>query len=120
VPSTQAKSDLVGRPIVHASAFKQATGEAIYCDDIPKYQTELYLAFVVSSKPHAKILSVDPSAALAMEGVRGWVDERDVPGQKNYVGGIIHDDVIFARDVVTCVGQVSTFSCGTINKEENS
>ncbi|XP_026677246.1 xanthine dehydrogenase [Diaphorina citri] len=105
VPSTQAKSDLVGRPIVHASAFKQATGEAIYCDDIPKYQTELYLAFVVSSKPHAKILSVDPSAALAMEGVRGWVDERDVPGQKNYVGGIIHDDVIFARDVVTCVGQ---------------
>ncbi|KAI5709871.1 hypothetical protein M8J75_003796 [Diaphorina citri] len=100
-----AKSDLVGRPIVHASAFKQATGEAIYCDDIPKYQTELYLAFVVSSKPHAKILSVDPSTALAMEGVRGWVDERDVPGQKNYVGGIIHDDVIFARDVVTCVGQ---------------
>lgn len=28
-PKTQEKSDLVGRPIVHKSAFKQATGEEI-------------------------------------------------------------------------------------------
>uniref|UniRef100_A0A8D8Y3K1 xanthine dehydrogenase n=1 Tax=Cacopsylla melanoneura TaxID=428564 RepID=A0A8D8Y3K1_9HEMI len=105
VPSTQDKTDMVGRPIVHASAFKQATGEAIYCDDIPKYESELYLAFVLSTKPHAKLLRVDPSAALALEGVRGWVDERDVPGDRNHVGSIIHDDVIFSRDKVTCIGQ---------------
>lgn len=28
--------------MVHTSAFKQATGEAIYCDDMPKYSSKSY------------------------------------------------------------------------------
>lgn len=28
----------MGKPLVHLSAFKQATGEAIYVDDIPKHE----------------------------------------------------------------------------------
>lgn len=31
----QLEADAVGRPIVHTSAFKQATGEAVYIDDMP-------------------------------------------------------------------------------------
>ncbi|KAG7267344.1 hypothetical protein CRUP_021563 [Coryphaenoides rupestris] len=38
--------DVVGRPIMHLSALKQATGEAVYCDDIPLYENELYVALV--------------------------------------------------------------------------
>lgn len=41
---------------MHLSALKQATGEAVYCDDIPLYENELYLALVTSSKAHARIL----------------------------------------------------------------
>ena len=37
VPSDQSLEDVVGRPMPHLAAAKQATGEAIYCDDIPKY-----------------------------------------------------------------------------------
>ena len=37
VPSDQPVEDVVGRPIPHLAATKQATGEAVYCDDIPKY-----------------------------------------------------------------------------------
>ena len=36
----QQKTDLVGRPIVHMSGLKQATGEAVYLDDIPKYESK--------------------------------------------------------------------------------
>lgn len=48
--------DTVGRPLVHVSAAKQACGEAVYCDDIPHYENELYLTLVTSTKAHAKIL----------------------------------------------------------------
>lgn len=33
----QPADDAVGRPLHHLSASKQATGEAIYVDDIPPY-----------------------------------------------------------------------------------
>ncbi|CAH3196083.1 unnamed protein product [Porites evermanni] len=55
VPSEQPSEDVVGRPIPHLSAAKQATGEAIYCDDIPKYADELYMGIVFSKRAHAKI-----------------------------------------------------------------
>ena len=56
VPEGQQREDVVGRPIMHLSALKQATGEAVYCDDIPLYENELYVALVTSSKAHARIL----------------------------------------------------------------
>ncbi|XP_010130959.1 PREDICTED: xanthine dehydrogenase/oxidase-like, partial [Buceros rhinoceros silvestris] len=56
VPKGQAVEDTVGRPLMHVSAVKQACGEAVYCDDIPRYENELYLTLVTSTKAHAKIL----------------------------------------------------------------
>lgn len=34
----QLKEDPVGRPLPHLSALKQVTGEAIFVDDMPKFQ----------------------------------------------------------------------------------
>lgn len=48
--------DPIGRPIMHLSGIKHATGEAIYCDDMPAVHGELFLAFVTSSRAHAKIV----------------------------------------------------------------
>lgn len=56
VPEGRSQDDVVGRPVMHLSALKQATGEAIYCDDIPQYENELYMALITSSKAHANIL----------------------------------------------------------------
>ena len=56
VPEGRSQDDVVGRPMMHLSALKQATGEAIYCDDVPLYENELYLALITSSKAHARIL----------------------------------------------------------------
>lgn len=55
VPPGQCTDDVVGRPVMHLSALKQATGEAIYCDDIPCYENELHLALVTSTKAYARI-----------------------------------------------------------------
>ncbi|XP_073814863.1 xanthine dehydrogenase-like [Musca autumnalis] len=106
VSSTQNQCDPVGRPKVHASAFKQVTGEAMYCDDVPRIENELYLALVLSTRAHAKILSIDASEALAMAGVHAFFSSKDITDHENEVGPVFHDEVVFAKDEVHCQGQV--------------
>lgn len=85
---------------------KQVSGEAQYTDDVALPPNTLHAAFVTSIKPHAKLLGVDASAALAMPGVVGFFGADDVPGD-NMIGPIMHDEEVFATKEVTCVGQVS-------------
>lgn len=101
----QAAHDPVGRPNVHLSAYKQTTGEAIYIDDMPKWKNELYLALVLSTRAHAKILSIDASDALKLPGVHRFFSHEDMPEHVNEVGPIIHDERVFQIDVVTSQGQ---------------
>uniref|UniRef100_A0A8C4GQJ5 Xanthine oxidase n=1 Tax=Dicentrarchus labrax TaxID=13489 RepID=A0A8C4GQJ5_DICLA len=101
VPEGRSQDDAVGRPMMHLSALKQATGEAVYCDDVPLYENELYLALVTSSKAHANILSIDSSAAEQMPGVVCCVFADDIPGS-NATGPIVYDETV----IVTCVGHI--------------
>ena len=48
---------------------------------------------------------MDASAALALEGVAGYYGASDVPGS-NIIGPTKYDEEVFAKDTVTCVGQV--------------
>lgn len=66
--------------MVHTAALKQAAGEALYVDDMPHFQNELYAAVVLSTKAHARILSIDESEALKVEGVVRFFCARDIPG----------------------------------------
>lgn len=56
VDSRQALQDPVGRPVMHLSGLKHATGEAIFCDDIPMVDRELFMVLVTSTRAHAKIM----------------------------------------------------------------
>lgn len=97
---------ILGRPTPHVSALKQSTGEAQYTDDIPVQQNELFASMVLSTKPHAKLISVDPSVALDIPGVVDYVDHRDLPNpQANWWGVPKSDEVFFAVDEVTTAGQ---------------
>ncbi|KAF7253167.1 Xanthine dehydrogenase/oxidase [Varanus komodoensis] len=104
VPPGQSVEDTVGRPLVHLSAGKQASGEAVYCDDIPHYENELYLTLVTSTKAHAKIVSIDATEAQKVPGFVCFVSAEDVPGSN--VTGIANDETVFAKDTATCVGHI--------------
>nr|QEO19121.1 rosy [Rhagovelia antilleana] len=106
VPNSQEKHDSVGRTEIHQSAYKQATGEALYLDDIPKQEGELYLSLIVSTRPYAKIVSIDATEALAMPGVEDFLSSKDLPSDRNRCGPIEHDEEIFASEKVMCQGQV--------------
>uniref|UniRef100_A0A3P8YTY0 Xanthine dehydrogenase/oxidase n=1 Tax=Esox lucius TaxID=8010 RepID=A0A3P8YTY0_ESOLU len=97
----QKEEDVVGRPMMHLSAMKQATGEAIYCDDIPLYENELHLCLITSTKAHARILSIDTSEADVMPGVVTCVLAKDIPGS-NVTGPAFYDETV----LVTCVGHI--------------
>lgn len=100
MPKNKKSFDLIGRPIVHASAFKQATGEAIYCDDMPKFANELYLSVVLSTRAHAKILKIDPSKALSMEGVVSFFSSKDITEDNRWIGPVFHDEEVFVSEKV--------------------
>ncbi|XP_070364453.1 aldehyde oxidase 2 isoform X8 [Equus asinus] len=101
VDSHQALQDPVGRPIMHLSGLKHATGEAIFCDDIPTVDKELFMALVTSTRAHAKIISVDLSKALELPGVVDVITAEDIPGTNG-----AEDDKLLAVDKVLCVGQI--------------
>ena len=78
IKSEATESDIVGKPIKHKAADKQVSGSAVYLDDMPRVEGELYLGLVLSTKAHAKILNVDASKALADEGIEAWVDYKSI------------------------------------------
>uniref|UniRef100_A0A8C9I0K8 aldehyde oxidase n=1 Tax=Piliocolobus tephrosceles TaxID=591936 RepID=A0A8C9I0K8_9PRIM len=97
----QPLQDPVGCPIMHLSALKHATGEAMFCDDIPMVDKELFMALVTSSRAHAKITSIDVSKALELPEVVDVITAEDIPGTNGAEG-----DKLLAVDEVNCVGQI--------------
>ncbi|KAM3857276.1 aldehyde oxidase 6 [Diretmus argenteus] len=105
VSEGQSDQDPVGRPIMHRSALSQATGEAIYCDDLPRIEGELFLVLVTSTRPHARIVELDVSEALQRPGVVDVITARDIPGKKvRTLSG--YDEELLAEKEVSCVGQM--------------
>ncbi|KAF7354804.1 Xanthine dehydrogenase/oxidase [Mycena sanguinolenta] len=98
--------EVVGRQEQHLSGLLQATGAAVYVDDMPKVGNEVYGALVLSTRAHAKIISVNTANALEMEGVVSWVSHVDLPDERaNWWGVIGLDEVFFAVDEVVYHGQ---------------
>ncbi|XP_023475059.2 xanthine dehydrogenase/oxidase isoform X1 [Equus caballus] len=104
VPKGQTEDDMVGRPLPHLGASMQACGEAVYCDDIPRYQNELSLRLVTSTRAHAKIKSIDTSEAQKVQGFVCFLSVDDILGSNKT--GYFNDETVFAKDEVTCVGHI--------------
>jgi xanthine dehydrogenase D subunit len=64
----------------------------------------LWGATLRSPHPHARIISIDTSAAWKIAGVECVVTADDVPGQLTY-GLISSDQPVFAKDVVRYMGE---------------
>ena len=77
-------------------------GEAIYTADISR-EGQLWAAFAESTYAHAKIVSIDATAALAVPGVRAILTGEDI-GEKRF-GNLISDWPVLAYGEVTFVGE---------------
>ncbi|EGW11977.1 Aldehyde oxidase, partial [Cricetulus griseus] len=101
VDPKQLPQDPIGRPVMHLSGIKHATGEAIYCDDMPAVDQELFLTFVTSSRAHAKIVSIDLSEALSLPGVVDIITADQLQEANTF-----DTETFLATDEVHCVGHL--------------
>jgi CO/xanthine dehydrogenase Mo-binding subunit len=80
----------------------KARGEAIYTADCSR-EGMLWAAFAESPYPHAKIVAIDTTAALAVPGVRAVLTGQDI-GERRF-GNLINDWPVLAYGEVTFVGE---------------
>lgn len=90
--------------VPHDSALRHVTGTAIYVDDLPEPAGMLHVHLGMSTRAHARLVSMDLSAVRASPGVVRVLTADDIPGE-NDVSPVIHDDRLFAAGEVYCVGQ---------------
>ncbi|MBT3399541.1 MAG: xanthine dehydrogenase molybdopterin binding subunit [Rhodospirillaceae bacterium] len=87
----------------HDSARGHVTGVARYIDDMPLLPGTQEIVLVTSPHAHARIVSIDVSAARAMDGVRGIATAADIPGH-NDVGPIFDGEPILADGLADYAG----------------
>jgi 4-hydroxybenzoyl-CoA reductase alpha subunit len=69
---------VVGKPLQRVDAVAKVTGRAIYADDMLLPRT-LHCRILRSPHPHARILSIDTSAARRIPGVLAVITGADLP-----------------------------------------
>ncbi len=104
VVSTASKP-VSGSSVVHESAIAQVSGAASYIDDIPEVRGTLHAAPIMSKVAHGKLLNIDASAALALPGVRGMIQAKDIPGDA-VLASFAGDEPVFASETMQHIGQV--------------
>lgn len=91
--------------------FQKSTGKEIYTDDIV-LPGMLHGKILRSTEPHARIQSIDTSAALALEGVHDVITGRDMPTAYGIIPwtrdehALAVEKVRFVGDAVACVAAV--------------
>ena len=90
---------VVGKALSHESAALHVTGRATYVEDLATRTAGIAFAWPIQSPhAHARVLSIDVSAAVGMPGVLCCLGAADVPGE-NDVGPVRHDEPLFPEEV---------------------
>ncbi|KAJ0021435.1 hypothetical protein Pint_31565 [Pistacia integerrima] len=101
----------VGEPIIKSGAALQASGEAVYVDDIPSPANCLYGAFVCSTKPLARIKGIEFKSKSATHGVSALISYKEIPEGGANVGSktIFGAEPLFADELTRYAGQRVAF-----------
>jgi xanthine dehydrogenase molybdenum-binding subunit len=89
LPAVQPPGTAVGQPLVNPEVLGKVTGRAKYADDY-HFPGMLYARTKRAGVPHARIRSIDTTAAQTLPGVHAVLTHEDLPGQKNH--GLIEND----------------------------
>jgi len=97
------RRDVLGSSALRPDGWQKVAGTFEFSSDLYA-DGMLWGATLRSPHPHARIISIDTTAALTVPGVAAVVTADDVPGKATY--GLIHQDQpVFAREVVRYMGE---------------
>ncbi|MBI3941212.1 MAG: xanthine dehydrogenase family protein molybdopterin-binding subunit, partial [Acidobacteria bacterium] len=99
---------VVGQAVERMDAIEKVTGRARYTHDI-QLPSMVWGRIVRSSRPHARVLRIDPSPALALPGVVGVLLPEDVKDYKigNEVDLLSQGEVRYVGEEVAAVAAVT-------------
>src|SRR5207244_6650329 len=76
--TSEPEFDVVGTALTKPDGLPKTTGTARYADDL-KLPRMGFCRLLRSTRPHARIVSIDTHAARAMPGVMGVITGEDLP-----------------------------------------
>ncbi|MCW2535921.1 MAG: hypothetical protein JWQ26_1620, partial [Modestobacter sp.] len=96
-------TSVLGRRFVRRDGLPKVTGEARYTADL-SFTGLLHAQFVYAGRAHARIVSIDISAAARMPGVHAVLTQADAPLVR--YGMFVQDRTLFAHEVVRFEAEV--------------
>ncbi len=95
--------DFIGKNVRRIDAPSKVSGRLKYAADMTM-PGMLHVQVRRSPHAHARIVSIDTSAAEKMDGVEGVITSADVPGEDGF-GVFVNDQPVMARGKVRYVGE---------------
>jgi 4-hydroxybenzoyl-CoA reductase subunit alpha len=118
--------DVVGKPLQRVDAVTKVTGRAIYADDMLPART-LHCRILRSPYPHARIVSIDTSAARRLPGVLAVITGADLPIKFGILPvtqderALEHEKVRYVGDPIAAVAatdeEIAAAACDAISVE---
>src|ERR1044071_7413756 len=109
---------VVGAAVPRTEGAEKVSGRTLYTADVNLPNT-LWAKILRSPHPHARIRSIDVSAATRVQGVKAIVTGQDIPN--HYVGKQIRDMPVLCWDVVRFIGdRVAAVAAETLDAAEEA
>jgi xanthine dehydrogenase large subunit len=89
----------VGKNIPHDSAVSHVKGESVFIDDKPFVKNEILCGYLGAKISSGKLISIDTSKALEVEGVLGIYTHKDLV--HNRWGAIVKEQPILVDDQIS-------------------
>jgi 4-hydroxybenzoyl-CoA reductase alpha subunit len=122
----QSRFSVIGKPLPKVDAASRVTGQAIYADDMLPPRT-LHCRILRSPHPHARILSIDTSAARRIPGVVAVISGADLPIKFGILPvtqderALEHEKVRYVGDPIAAVAatdeEIAASACDAISVE---
>src|SRR5262249_13514118 len=108
-PAKAGSHRLIGQNYTTPDLVAKVTGKAKYAEDF-RAEGMLFCKLLLSPMPHARVKSVDASAALAIPGVKAILRAEDLPQQPPNVERALTDEPFYAGEPVLAVAAVDEWT----------
>ncbi|KAK9022104.1 hypothetical protein V6N11_002397 [Hibiscus sabdariffa] len=99
----------VGQPVTKVGASIQASGEAVFVDDIPAPGNCLYGAFVYSTEPLARVKSITFKSRSPPVGFNALISVKDIPGKNLGCTSVFGEEPLYADEFAQFAGDRIAF-----------
>ncbi|XP_051141856.1 abscisic-aldehyde oxidase-like [Andrographis paniculata] len=110
----------VGEPMIKSGSAIQASGEAVYVDDIPSPPNCLHGSFIYSTKPLARVKAISLDSREPAD-VAAVITAKDIPAAGKNIGSmsVFSSEPLFAEEITRFAGDLVALVVAETRKSAN-